>query len=414
MLTKTMLKKVAFKKLLCKKIVSGFTLTTLPFLSWSVDISGEIGIEGRYFIQNNLYQGQAEQQFSLHGEIELYTPIGNENNSLTFTPYFRFDSEDSARHQLDIRELMYLHVGNNWEFKAGIGKVFWGVTETLHLVDIINQTDTLASFDGEEKLGQAMIQYTQITDFGVFDAFILPGFRERSFADQEGRLRPELEIDDEVSYESSDEEKHIDYAFRWSNTIDNWDIGLSWFKGTAREAQFSIAQAPDNENTSAPQLTPFYGIINQVGLDVQYIHNAWLWKLEAIKRTSKTHTDTTAYVGGFEYSQIGIWDSAIDLGWVVEYAHDQRSAFETPRQNDISLATRWVFNDAESTEFLVGISQDLDHSDSKNFFIEGSTRLGQSWVLTIDAWLFSADSPEELSYNIRNDDFVQLDLSYYF
>lgn len=397
-----------------QKITSGLTLIFMPFLSSAVEISGEAGIESRYFIQDNLYEKQTNQQFSLHGEIEFYSTIGNENNSLTFTPYFRVDSEDSARHQLDIRELMYLHIGNNWEFKAGIGKVFWGVTETLHLVDIINQTDVLASFDGEEKLGQAMIQYTQITDFGIFDAFVLPGFRKRSFADQEGRLRPELAISDKAIYESSDEEKHIDYAIRWSNTVGNWDIGLSWFKGTAREAQFSVTQSPETEQASAAQLTPFYGIIDQIGLDLQYIHNAWLWKLEAIKRTSKTQTDTTAYVGGFEYSQIGILDSIIDLGWVVEYAHDQRSAFEAPRQNDLSLATRWVFNDAESTEFLIGISQDLDYSDSKSFFVEGSTRLGQSWVLTIDAWLFSADSPEELSYNIRNDDFVQLDLSYYF
>lgn len=407
-------KEIVFKNVALKKTASSIILLLTPFLSLSVEISGEVGIEGRYFTQENLYVGQAEQQFSVHGEIEFYTTMGDNNNSLTFTPYFRFDSEDSARHQLDIRELMYLHVGNNWEFKIGVGKVFWGVTETLHLVDIINQTDTLASFDGEEKLGQAMVQYTQITDFGVFDAFVLPGFRERSFADKEGRLRPALNINDEANYESSDKKEHVDYAFRWSNTIENWDVGLSWFKGTAREAQFAIPQNLNNTNATLPELTPFYGLINQIGLDVQYIHNSWLWKLEAIKRTSKTYTDTTAYVGGFEYSQIGLWDSNIDLGWVVEYAHDQRSAFEAPRQNDISLATRWVLNDAESTEFLIGISQDLDHSDSKNFFVEGSTRLGQSWVLTVDAWLFNANAPEELSYNIRNDDFIQLDLSYYF
>ena len=45
----------------------------------------------------------------------------------------------------------------NYETKIGVRKDFWGVTETVHRVDILNQTDSVDGFDGEDKLGQPMI-----------------------------------------------------------------------------------------------------------------------------------------------------------------------------------------------------------------------------------------------------------------
>ncbi|MDD7885073.1 hypothetical protein [Flavivirga sp. 57AJ16] len=38
------------------------------------------------------------------------------------------------------------------------------MTESNHLVDIINQTDAVETFDGEEKLGQPMVQLSWGTD----------------------------------------------------------------------------------------------------------------------------------------------------------------------------------------------------------------------------------------------------------
>ena len=41
----------------------------------------------------------------------------------------------------------------DWSLSIGLGKVFWGVTEFNHLVDVINQTDLVEGIDGEAKLG---------------------------------------------------------------------------------------------------------------------------------------------------------------------------------------------------------------------------------------------------------------------
>ena len=89
----------------------------------------------------------------------------------------------------------WLKVFDESELRVGLRKVFWGVTESQHLVDIINQTDLVESLDGEEKLGQPMINYALINDWGTLDLYLLPYFRERTFSGINGRLRSSLYVD---------------------------------------------------------------------------------------------------------------------------------------------------------------------------------------------------------------------------
>ena len=53
------------------------------------------------------------------------------------------------------------------KFRVGVGKVFWGVTESQHLVDIINQTDLVENIDTEDKLGQPMLETTWLQNWGA-------------------------------------------------------------------------------------------------------------------------------------------------------------------------------------------------------------------------------------------------------
>ena len=103
---------------------------------------------------------------------------------------------------------------------TGIGKVFWGVTESQHLVDVINQTDLVENMDGEEKLGQPMINFALVRDWGTVDFFLLPGSRERTFPEAEGRLRTTPRVDvEQAVYESSRGKRHIDEAIRRPQNI---------------------------------------------------------------------------------------------------------------------------------------------------------------------------------------------------
>jgi len=371
----------------------------------AVEVSGRVGGESRYFTDNG------EIQNSLMLEPEFYWASESGDDAFTLKVFARYDDLDDERTHADVREALWLHVGEDWEFHAGIGKVYWGVTESNHLVDIINQTDLVESVDGEQKLGQPLLQFTSIGDWGVVDAFILPGFRERTLPGPDGRLNGLVPIvADEVFYESDQKDKHVDYALRYSHAIDIFDIGISLFKGTNRDPH--LIPTLDVNNTL--YLRPYYDQIEQLGIDFQATVGDWLWKLESIYRDD-SERDYTAVTAGFEYTLIGIADSAIDMGLLSELNFDSRNdQAPTPSERDIFIGTRFTFNDIQSTELLLGYAQALDHSDSYLAFVEASRRLGNAWKITLDARLFHGVRIEDPVYQFNEDDYVSIQLEYYF
>ncbi len=294
--------------------------TTALSAQAEIEIGGSASVEGRYFLQDALYPGQPRSQVSLALEPEFYTQWNSGDDSLLVKPYARLDQRDSNRTHVDMREFQWLHVADEWESRVGVGKVFWGQTESLHLVDIINQTDTVDQFDGEEKLGQPMVNFTTYGDWGTVSAFVLPYFRERTFSGQDGRLRPGLPIEnDRAVYESDSEQRHIDYALRYQNSMGQWELGLSYFNGTTREPELQV-NFEDNLNA---HIFPYYAQIEQVGLDVLKVQGAWLLKFEGIYRSGQSE-DFGAAVLGFERTTVGIFDTNYDLGLLMEYQYDER------------------------------------------------------------------------------------------
>ena len=373
----------------------------------AVEINGKVGLSSLLFQHAPLYVQQHTQQWSLLSEIEFYHSWNNDQDSLLFKPYARIEQHDNERSHFDIRELMWLHVEENWELRTGIGKVFWGVNEANHLVDIINQDDQVDDISGDPKLGQPMVNLTLLHNWGTVDLFILPGFRERTLPGEEGRLRSPLVVDsNKTEYESSAKNKHTDFAIRWSHSIEDYDIGLHYFQGTNRDPHFF----PRQDNLGVVHLIAYYDQIKQFGLDFQATLESWLWKLEAIHRSDE-FDNFAAASGGFEYTFVGIMESATDLGIIMEYSWDERAdPILSQFQNDIMLGARLAFNDAQSTEFLAGLVQDMDYNNLRSFQIEASRRLGEDWKLSLELRLFS-----EHRFNpISEDDHLQFTLEKYF
>ena len=389
-----------------------YLLTVLSFSVFAnTEISGNASLEQRYFLQDALYPQQERSYLSAYFEAEFYTDWNDGDDSLLFTGFYRVDQHDDERTHGDIRELLWLHVGDDWELKTGIGKVFWGQTESLHLVDVINQTDSVEAIDGEDKLGQPMISLSLSKDWGTTTIFALPYFRERTFSGADGRFRAQLPVDtDNPLFESEDEEKNVDWAVRWQHSLGDWEVGLSYFDGTSREPDFVV----NIDQQGQASLRPFYPQMKQVGVDLLAVVDSWLLKFEGINR-EVGDSDLIALVGGFEYTNVGIFDSVYDIGWLMEYQFDDRDELaNTPSQNDLMLGTRFVFNDVDGTEILLGFVQDLDYSEVRSGFIEASSRINDNWKWKLDAWLFSSDKMIEPSYLVRRDDYVQLSIEYYF
>jgi hypothetical protein len=382
----------------------------MPGLLFAGEWSGFVEGQVRYFPQQALNADQSDSTFSLALQPEYYHRWDGGDQSLLFIPFVRYDSQDEERTHGDIRELIWTYAGDGFETQAGIGKVFWGVTEALHLVDMINQTDLVENPDGEQKLGQPMLKLSLERDWGFLDFYLLPGFRERTFPGEEGRLRTHPRVDtNQVGYESDREERHIDFALRWSHYIGDWDIGLSHFSGTSRDPLF----IPTLSDLGEPVLAPYYELIHQTGLDIQATKGDWLWKLEAIHRRSDSDRYNAA-TGGFEYTLVGIRDSAMDLGMLAEYLYDDRGdEGSTPFENDLFLGLRLTANDIAGSELLAGIFQDLD-SSSALFNLEASRRIGNAWKASLQARLwFNVDAEDPLT-GLRRDDYVEFTLARYF
>lgn len=390
------------KSLLCSALLLLAAHSSTPA---AVEFSGNVSLQSRVFFNEPLDSRQHNHYPSFALEPEIYQQLDDQQR-LTFAAFYRYDQHDEERRHADIRELAWLRVFDHWELTVGISKVFWGVTESQHLVDIINQTDQVENIDGEDKLGQPMIRFSTVQNWGIVDAFILPGFRERTFAGVEGRPRPGLIIDgDAASYESADKDNHIDYALRWFNSFDDIELGLSYFSGTGRE--------PESFQLINNVLSPHYVLIEQAGIDLLAIIEDWTWKLEFITRKSSTQK-YSAITGGFEYTLYGIADSQADLGIVIEYLYDDRDQLaSTPFQNDLTTALRFALNDTQSTEILLGIISDLDDSIMASF-IEASRRLGDDFKLTLEARAFSNTVAGRPLYDYRQDDFIQADLAWHF
>ena len=375
-----------------------------------MDISGSVELQARGFWQNPQWVGQDDR--ALQGavisttEVRWYNEGGNVRAA--FIPYLRWDATDDERNLADLREAYWAFEGDDYELLVGANTVFWGVTESVHLVDIINQTDFAGDIDGEDKLGQMMVSLMLQRDWGEITGFVMPAFRERTFAGVDGRFRPPLPVDtDNALYESSDEETHVDFALRYSHYIGDIDIGLNVFSGTSREPRF--IPAADGQS-----LLPVYDQIDQLGVAVQYTKEAWLWKLEAIARDGVTHSFAAA-VGGFEYTFYQVSESTIDVGLLLEYQYDGRNEFEpvTIADNDVFVGTRLAFNDVQDTAVLAGLSYDTDTGETF-INIEAERRFGDNWFAELRVRAFNGAAQVDATTWLQKDDYVQLSLARYF
>ena len=373
-----------------------------------LEFSGFAGIESRWFPHHAQFTDQLNGiQNSLILEPELFYENGDHQFSLI--PYARIDSRDDDRTHADIREAYWLYIQDDWELLIGANREFWGVTESRHLVNILNQIDQVENIDEEDYLGQPMVNLSIQKDYGRFSLYVLPLFRERTFAGEDGRLRAPLIVDeDDTEYESGAEEWHTDFAARYSHYLGDWDIGVSYFYGTGREPTLNV-------NNAGTRLVPHYDIINQAGLDLQYTNEEWLWKFEGIIREGQGDT-FAATVIGLEYTFFQFRESDADFGILFEYLYDGRDKTGVPAaalENDLFLGSRYTFNNIQDTQLLAGTIIDLE-DESYSIRLEAERRIGDSLKLEIEGQLFTNIRDNSLTSALEDDDFITLRLSQYF
>jgi hypothetical protein len=372
--------------------------------------SGFFALDARVFPQGPLFAEQSAGAASAAFQVEYYREWDGGRQSFVATPFARFDAQDPERTHFDVRELSFRFAAESWELRAGFRKVFWGVVESYHLVDVINQTDLVEDIDGEQKLGQPMVNFAWIQPWGTLDVFLLTGFRERTFPGSRGRLRFPAPVDeDRTMYQSSAGRKHLDWALRWSKSLGPWDVGVAHFSGTSRDPIL----IPDVDPKGATVLVPYYELARRTSLDLQLTRENALYKLEAVHHVGGLGSYLSA-IGGIEYTFSGVFGSRADLGVLGEYMFSQKEVNVVhPFEDDVFLGTRLQLNDVHSTQLLAGVI--LDRKTGAGFFnLEASRRIGSRWTLSLKARAFASIPDSDLLHGLRLDDYVQIGLAWHF
>jgi len=379
-------------------------------IAWETDIRGDVAAESRLFWLSQQYAAQTPQDYSVALRPEIHWRNEPAATEVSFAPFLRADSADPERSHADVRELTVSVARARWELHIGVGRVFWGTTESNHLVDIINQTDLIENIDGEDKLGQPMLNLAFVRSWGTVDLFVLPWFRERTFPGKRGRLRtnPDVRVA-EPSYESAAHEHHMDFAVRYSVSEGGLDFGIYQFRGTAREPLLLLTRDP----TGSPQVVPRYEQIDQTGLDGLYALGNWLFKLEALYQSGSRYSYAAA-VGGFEYTVTAITGTDFDLGLLSELHWDSRGDRAlTPFNHDVFVGARLALNDVWSSQLLAGAVVDM-FTGAQLLNIEAERRLSDRWKVSMELRAFESRERKDPLKALRQDDYVGLELARYF
>ncbi|WP_424972324.1 hypothetical protein [Dinoroseobacter sp. S76] len=361
-------------------ICGALCLSTLPLLAQDLRVSPELSFEATLFPEDAQFPDQRDGGVgALIATGDLTWRSAERRWQAVLEPYLRYDSGDNDRSYGDLRRGFLRYLGDGWDVTIGTDRVFWGVVESVNVVDILNQRDRLENADLDEKLGQPMLRFAAQTEIGDFDLYYLPYFRERAYPGPESRPQFPLPVDDRnPGFEREGAETAGDIALRYANRFGGFDLGLTYFQGTARQPRLDLDPARQ-------VLVPFYQRQRQAGIDLQYTTDAWLWKLEAAAVEIGADRFTAA-VGGVEYTFFDVGGSGRDIGLIAEYIYDDRDQSRspvTPFDDDIFLGTRITWNDLDDSELLAGAIIDANGGGAQ-FSLEYERRLFDSNLLEIE------------------------------
>ena len=340
-----------------------------------IEIFGEIEFEGTVFAEDPQFVPQERDDASVAGKLTFQAQWWDGDLSLRVTPFARLDLVDDRRTHFDLREAKLDLIEGDWSFTVGVDTLFWGKTEAVHLVDIINQTDAVEGLDDE------------------------------------GRLRTNPAVNTAAPvYDTGAEEWTPSFAVRYAGVFGDVDLGLSAFHGLGRDPAFFF---------DGVSLRPFYERITQFGVDVQYTSDATLWKGEGIWRLDQKNArfideDFVALTGGLEHTLYGIFETNADLGLIAEYAWDSRGKDAlTTFQNDLILGTRLALNDEADTALL--LTGAVDMSDGAvGLRLEADRRIAENWTLGVEGQAFLNNDRTGIAGSFADDHFLRVKLTYFF
>ena len=85
----------------------------------------------------------------------------------------------------------------------------------------------------------------------------------------------------------------------------------------------------------------------------------------------------------------------------------------TTADNDVFVGTRLALNDIQDTTVLAGVSYDVETGETF-VNIEAERRIGENWLGELRVRAFSGAAPDDVTYGLQQDDYLQLSIARYF
>lgn len=348
----------------------------------SAEWSGWVNAQTRYYpqtgesVDETVYPAAAVQ-------LEYSQALG-ESDQLTGSVFVRGDSVDDERNLGDIRELLWLHSGEAYQFRAGVGQVSWGVNELFKITDLINQKDR-SELPFQRKLGQPLASLSFYVGEDLIELYTMHDVRTAWYPGEDGRLRYPILVDNDNEVYDWGKTNRWDFAGRWKTRLWDMDLALSHFYGMTRDPYFIF-----NYDFNNPYLIPVYEKVNQSSVEWQYAWNDLLLKAEYTYQTGSLEQFESA-AGGFEYTFGSVFGSAMDVTWYVEGIWDSRDhIYSTLLDHDVGVAARLALNDTRDSNLILGVVADTEYDEMFGTLFWTNT-FGESWTLNLTGQYFMAN-----------------------
>ena len=371
-------------------------------------VDGHVQLESRLFVQEPLHPEQTDFPVAvapaLRPRIEL--PLGDE---LMFSlhPFARMDSMDPHRAHVDLRQAALRLQQVGWRLSLGFDTVLWGVTETQHLPQIVNQVDLIDQPDGKAWLGQPMIRVDTSKGPLSAQAMVMTGFRKMRFPSPQGRYRLGLPVSEDVYFTHDRTAASPDAAIRVTAEGGGATASISYFNGTDRRPRLD-GEIIDGEVV----LVPTYPWIHQSGLELQWLTGRVHLKGDGIAIWPKDLDEDPVLAAsvGVEITLGVVMDT--ELAVLSEWMGDSRGTDSpNPYQNDGMAGLRLTGFGTAGGQLLAGAVLDLDHGGWL-LQAEAGRRLYDRVRLDLVVRALVGTQDSDPHHELRQDDSITLTLGY--
>ena len=367
---------------------------------------GEITAEASWYPQGAAHAGQKNS--FVHTEVRPELVIYGDVAEALIQP--RISGGTAGEGTIDFREANVTTRLGDADILIGSTILFWGKVESYNPVDVVNAKDFNRGVMRSEKRGAPMLRLSWPAGTGQLSLLAID-FTKNIYPGVASRERPALPIAKDASYSGGAKREDIANAVRWSGYFGDIDLGISWFRGTGLAPRL----LPQADGT----LKPDYSRITQTGLDVQYLWADSALKVELVRRSGQydrlgTARSYQAGVVGIEHNLFGVMDSGHDIVLIGEYAGDSRMELtHSGFQNDLTVGTRWLWNDIEDTEILGLLTRDLENG-AQTATVSIDRRINDQLTFEASARGTSRYANDPNSTAFQKDSAVNMALTYWF